>query len=449
MVNNDLTVGAPEKVLWKFCLPLFGSVIFQQLYNVADSLVAGKFDGENALAAVGNSYELTLIYLAFAFGCNIGCSVLVSRLFGEGNYRNMKTAVYTALITSCVLCAVLMGFGFVTGSWLLRLIRTPQEIMADSLLYFYIYTAGLPFLFLYNLSTGIFTAMGDSKTPFVFLAASSLSNIAMDVLFVAVFRMGVGGVAWATFICQGISCVLAVVAVFRRLRTIHVEGHVPAFSFPLLKKFALIAVPSTLQQSFVSVGNIIVQGVINSFGSSVIAGFSAATKLNSLVITSFNTLGNGISNYTAQNLGARKEERVRHGFFSGVRMIWTLALPFVLVYFFAGKYFLLLFMDADSTEALQCGIQFLKFVSPFYFFVAAKLVSDAVLRGAGKMAMFMTTTFLDLLLRVVLSIVLSRWLNSPVGVWLSWPIGWVLSSLLSVFFFFHCRFGKEEKQPQP
>ncbi|MFG6356915.1 MAG: polysaccharide biosynthesis C-terminal domain-containing protein, partial [Acetatifactor sp.] len=216
-MNKDLTVGKPETVLWRFCLPLFGSVIFQQLYNIADSLVAGKFIGENALAAVGNSYEITLIFIAFAFGCNMGCSVIVSQLFGARQYGKLKTAVSTACIFSAVLCVLLMLAGMIGGGPLLRLIRTPETVLADSNLYLDIYIWGLPFVFFYNIATGIFSALGDSRTPFCFLAVSSTSNIAVDILFVWAFDMGVAGVAWATFLCQGMSCMFAVFAVWKRL----------------------------------------------------------------------------------------------------------------------------------------------------------------------------------------------------------------------------------------
>ena len=229
-MNQDLTVGKPSRVLWNFCLPLFGSIVFQQLYNIADSLVAGRFVGENALASVGNSYEITLIFLAFAFGCNIGCSVIVAQLFGAKEYRDMKTAVSTAGIASAVLCGLLMALGLLLGRALLELIQTPEELMADSLLYLNIYLYGLPFLFFYNIATGIFSALGDSKTPFYFLAISSTANIAVDILFVTAFRMGVAGVAWATFLCQGVSCVLAVAVVLRRLHKIEVPAKPALFS---------------------------------------------------------------------------------------------------------------------------------------------------------------------------------------------------------------------------
>lgn len=434
-MNKDLTVGKPESVLWKFCLPLFGSIIFQQLYNIADSLVAGKFIGENALAAVGNSYEITLIFIAFAFGCNIGCSVIVSQFFGAKDYRQMKTSVYTAMISSAVLCALLMALGILGCDRLLRMIHTPEEIIADSERYLDIYVWGLPFMFFYNIATGIFSALGDSRTPFIFLALSSTSNIAVDILFVTAFDMGVAGVAWATFLCQGVSCVLAIVVVLGRLKAIKTEGSISLFSWPVFRKIAVIAVPSILQQSFISVGNIIIQSVINSFGSGVIAGYSAAVKLNNMVITSFTTLGNGISNYTAQNIGASKLHRVKEGFGAGIKLVWMLSLPLCLAYFFAGRYLLYLFMDGQSGTAVLTGVCFLRILAPFYFVVSAKLVADGVLRGAGQMKSFMIATFTDLILRVILAEVLSGTALGATGIWCAWPIGWTISTVLSIRFY--------------
>lgn len=434
-MNKDLTVGNPGKVLRSFCLPMFGSIVFQQLYNIADSLVAGKFIGENALAAVGNSYNITLIFIAFAFGCNIGCSVIAAQLFGAKDYKSMKSCVYTTLLASGVLCLLLMLAGLLSCDTLLRLMKTQQEIMADSSLYLNIYIWGLPFLFFYNIATGIFSALGDSKTPFLFLAVSSTANILVDILFVQTFSMGIAGVAWATFLCQGISCIFSVALILKRLANITVSGNIPLFSWPLLKKIAAIAIPSILQQSFISVGNMMIQGCINSFGVSVAAGYSAAVKLNNLVITSFTTIGNGISNFTAQNLGANKLKRIHEGFRAGLKLVWCLCIPFCIVYICLGKYLLLLFMEQSSATALMTGRQFLWILSPFYFVVSAKLTADGVLRGVGAMRQFMIATFTDLILRVVLSFVLAGWTNSALGIWCSWPVGWTIGMGVSIFFY--------------
>lgn len=434
-MNKDLTVGKAEAVLWQFCLPLFGSIIFQQLYNIADSLVAGKFIGENALAAVGNSYEITLIFIAFAFGCNIGCSVVVSQTFGAKEFDRLKTAVTTACIFSGAVCLALMLGGILGCNPLLHLMRTPEEVFADSKLYLDIYIWGLPFVFFYNIATGIFSALGDSKTPFYFLAVSSVSNIGVDILFVKAFHMGVAGVAWATFLCQGISCILAVLAVWRRLKKIPCLKKPVLFDWGLLKRILVIAIPSILQQSFISVGNILIQSVINGFGASVMAGYSAAVKLNNLVITSFTTIGNGISNYSAQNLGAGKYGRIREGFRAGIKMVWCLCIPFCVLYLFFGKYLLLLFMEKGSGAALLTGRQFLWILAPFYFVVSTKLVADGILRGTSAMGQFMAATFTDLILRVLLAFVLSDLTKSALGIWCAWPVGWTIAMALSVFFY--------------
>ena len=434
-MNKDLTVGKTDTVLWKFCLPLFGSIVFQQMYNIADSLVAGKFIGENALAAVGNSYEITLIFIAFAFGCNMGCSIIVSQLYGAKKYNRLKTAVSTSCISSGIVCGLLMLIGLLGCSPLLHIIHTPDNVFADSKLYLDIYVWGLPFVFFYNISTGIFSALGDSKTPFYFLAASSTANIAVDIIFVKAFDMGVAGVAWATFICQGISCILAVITVLKRLNNIKADEKCPLFDWELEKKIAKIAIPSILQQSFISIGNIMIQSVINSFGASVMAGYSAAIKLNNLVITSFSTIGNGISNFTAQNLGAKQFGRIKEGFKAGLKMVWLFCIPFCLLYILLGKTLLLLFMEKGSTEALLTGQQFLWIVAPFYFVVSAKLVADAILRGIGAMWQFMVATFTDLILRVVLAFVFSEITGSALGIWCAWPVGWSIAMVISVCFY--------------
>lgn len=433
-MNKDLTVGKPSTVLWKFCIPLFGSVIFQQLYNLADSFVAGKFIGEDALASVGNSYEITLIFIAFGFGCNIGCSVIVSRLFGAKQYKEMKTAVYTTFIASGILCAVLMLFGLLFGEFLLNMIDTPQELLKDSWMYLEIYLWGLPFVIFYNVANGIFSALGDSKTPFIFLACSSSANIAMDILFVTKLKMGVDGVAWATFICQGISCVLSLFFVFRRFSKIKTQGHIPLFSLSIFKDISAIAIPSILQQSFVSVGNIVIQKIINNFGPGVMAGYAASIKLNNLVITSFSTLGSGISNFTSQNIGAKKLNRVNEGFKAGIKLVWIICVPIIVLYLCSGGALIRLFIDNPSKEALDTGITFLRIVSPFYFVISFKIVADSVFRGAGMMRQFVIATFVDLILRVVLAWGLSIPLDS-VGIWCAWPIGWSIATAISFYFY--------------
>ncbi len=431
-MNKDLTVGKPESVLFHFCLPLFGSVIFQQLYNIADSLVAGKFLGEEALAAVGNSYELTLIFIAIGYGCNIGCSVIASQLFGARNYRDLRTSITTTFISTALLTAVVMAVGLILCNSMLTWINTPENIFTDSALYLRIYIFSLPFNFFYNIATGVFSALGDSKTPFVFLAVSSLANIGMDILFVASFGMGIAGVGWATFICQGVACVLAVAFLFRRLTDLPAgDEPAPVFSGALLKRITAVAVPGILQQSLISVGNIILQGTINQYGSSVIAGYSAAIKLNNMLINALMAFCNGVSNYSGQNLGAGKLERIPQGFKAGVKLAWCLCIPVALLFFFGGRLILQLFLNDPAGEAMRSGMMFLRITSPFYIVVAVKLTADGVLRGTGMMKQFMLSTFSDLILRVSLALIFSSFVGW-VGIWVAWPFGWTCGTVVAV-----------------
>lgn len=430
---QDLTEGEPQRTLVKYTLPMFISVVFQQFYNMADSMIAGKFAGEDALAAVGASYPINMIFMAVAVGSNIGCTVVLSQLFGAKVYEKVRTAVTTILISGAVLSAALTVAGLFSTPAMMRMIRTPENIFGDGALYLKIYIGGFVFLFLYNVTTGMFNSLGDSTTPLWFLIGSSLGNIALDLLFVAVFSWGVAGVAWATFIAQGVACVLALFTFTKRLKEVTCEGKPPLFSVTLLKKIGIVAVPSILQQSFVSVGNIFIQGLVNSYGSGVIAGYSAAIRLNTFVITGFTTLGNGVSGFTAQNLGAGRRDRIRDGLRTGLRLAVLVALPFSILYFFLGQTMMRLFLEDTGSGAMQTGVLFLRIVSPFYLVVAVKLVADGVLRGAERMRQFMAATFTDLILRVILAFVFSG-IWQETGIWLSWPVGWVIATVMSWVF---------------
>lgn len=432
----DMTQGSTGKILWKFSIPMLISVMFQQIYNIADSMIAGKFIGEDALAAVGASYPITMIFMAVAVGSNIGCSVIISQLFGGKKFTELKTAVTTTFISAFVLSIILTLGGFLLCTPLMELIKTPENIFTDAQIYLDIYIAGLIFLFLYNVCTGIFTALGDSRTPLYFLIGSSVGNIILDIVFVTTFSMGVAGVAWATFIAQGIACILSILTLMKRMKAIKSERKSELFSWNMLGKIAIVAVPSILQQSFISVGNLMVQGLVNGFGSSVVAGYSAAIKLNTFAISSFSAITNSVSSFTAQNIGAGYYSRIKEGFKCGMVMAICVGAIFFGLYFFFDEQMVNLFLDADSTqEALNAGREFLKIVSPFYFAISIKFIADAILRGAGKMTYFMICTFSDLIIRVGLSWILSSYMQSSTGIWLSWPIGWTIGMVLSWIFY--------------
>ena len=432
---NDLTKGKTSRVILYFSLPLFISVIFQQMYSIADSVIAGRFAGEAALASVGASYPITNIFNAIAVGCNIGCGVVISQLFGAGKYKKVKTAVYTSLISSLVISVVLTVLGIMLTPSLMKLINTPEDIFSDSALYLKIYIAGFTFLFLYNIANGVFASLGNSRIPLYFLIFSSVTNVVLDYIFVAHFNMGVSGVAWATFIAQGVAGVMSVLTLLYHLKSFKTDEKAEIFSFEMLKSISKISIPSVLQQSFVSVGNVFIQGEINSYGSAVIAGYSAAIKLNTFAVNSLVTFGNSVSSFTAQNVGAMQYKRIKEGFKSGAVLSIITAIIFSVVYVVFSETLIGVFMEGDkSVLALTTGKQFLIIVEPFLCFIGFKVVCDGVLRGTGNMKYFMFATFADLVLRVILAFIFSHFFGA-VGIWLSWPIGWGLAVVLSFAFY--------------
>lgn len=429
---KDMTSGAVAPILLKFSLPLLVSVVFQQLYSIADSVIAGNFINKDALAAIGASYPITMIFLAIGTGMNIGCSVVISTFFGAKDMRSMKTAVFTSLISCFVLGAVLTVVGFMTSGLFLELLGTDASVFKDAQEYLNIYVFGLIFLFIYNICTGIFTSLGDSKTPLYFLIASSLGNIALDIVFVIVIPLGVPGTAWATFICQGICAVLAFIVLLRRIKGIEAPSF-RLFELSMLSRIAKLSVPSILQQSFVSVGNLFIQGLVNSYGTSVMAGYSSAIKLNTFAVTCFSTVGNSVSSFTAQNIGALRYERVKSGFKVGAFLAAAIAVVFSLAYVIFANGLIYIFMDSadlNNFDAADTGMKFLQIVSPFFIMVGLKLNSDGVLRGCGNITAFMITTFSDLVLRVAFAYLLTP-IFGETGIWLSWPIGWTLSAVVS------------------
>lgn len=431
---TDLTKEHPDKTLWRFLLPMMFSVAFQQIYNIADSMIAGRFAGEDALAAVGASYPITVIFMAFAVGMNLGASVIVSRLFGAGDRKGVKRAVTTAFASSLSLAVILTVYGYFFCRNMMEWIHTPQNIMQDGVLYLKIYVFGLIFLMLYNVCTGIFTALGDSRTPLWFLLGSSAGNIVLDLLFVAKLHWGVAGVAWATFIAQGISAVLALVTLLVRLQKFAGTERVPLFDRKLFVQILAIAVPSILQQSVLSVGNLFVQDIVNRYGSAVVAGYSGAIKLNTFAINIFMTLGSCLSSYTAQNIGAGKQERIPMGFRTGLKLSELTALPFVVLYFGLSQQMMGLFLNAESSAAIHAGVMFLRIISPWYFMIVVKLMTDGIIRGSGAMIYFVIATIPDLILRIGFALMLSPRFGST-GIWMAWPFGWIAATVLTIIFY--------------
>ena len=435
-MNNDLTKGKPSVLIWRFCVPLFFGALVQQLYVLVDSLVAGRWIGETALAAVGNAYQVTLIYQALAFGAAMGVSVVVSRRFGAGKCGDVRAAVSTALLATAGFCLLLSLLGLACKDAILRLMRTPSDVVLPSRQYLALYTAGLLPMFLFQIALGVFAALGDAKTPASFLSISSVANIALDLLLVVRFRLGVSGIAWATLICQTGGALLALILLYRRLRAYRcLDGAKKhrIFSFALLREMLRIALPVTLQQLTVSAGNVLIQANVNSFGSGISAGYAASIKLNNMAISGLMAFDKGMATFSAQNSGANKPERIRLGKNAAILFSVCFGLAIAAGFLMCRTQLMSLFLRSGSAEATRAGGQFFWIVMPFYLVVAVKIACDGTLRGLGAMRELLTGTFVDLSLRVGCGFLFAS-LWGSVGIWAAWPVGWVTGTVLSMVF---------------
>lgn len=436
---KDMTVGSPSRILFFFAMPMILGNLFQQLYNIVDSVVVGNFVGENALAAVGASYPITFLFVAIAIGASMGCSVVISQFFGAKRYGEMKTAIYTSLFSIGGLGVVLMGVGLLISTPILRLLGTPENIFADSAAYLNIYFLGAGFLFLYNTLTAIFNALGDSKSPLVFLAIASVVNIGLDLLFVIQFQMGVAGVAWATLIAQGLSSVLSLIFLLRRLHRMETADAHRLYDVRMLTRMLRIAVPSMIQQSIVSMGMLFVQALVNSFGSTVVAGYTAATKIDSIAMMPMLNISNAVSSFTAQNIGGGRPERVRKGYRAALVMTAVIALVITGCLYLFGANFMSLFVDADLSQGvIDVGVEYLRVVSVFYILMGGMFSTNGLLRGAGDVKAFMTSTLCNFVCRVTCAYAFANLLGAS-SIWWSIPMGWGVGLTIS---FLRYRSGK-------
>lgn len=441
MEKEYLIHKRPVSALLIFALPMMLGNFFQQAYTMADSVIVGRFVGEGALAAVGASYSLTNVFISIAIGGGVGASVITAQTFGRRDYPRMKRSVSTALLSFLAISIVLGGVGLLFSKQIMVLLRTPSDVLGDAVTYLNIYFLGLPFLFMYNVLSSMFNALGRSRIPLYLLIFSSVLNVALDIYMVTVLNLGVAGVAWATLIAQGISAVLSFSIFLRELKSYpgKQEG---LFDVHELQRMTRVALPSILQQSTVSIGMMLVQSVVNSFGSQMLAGHSAAMRIESLCIVPMSAMGNAMSSYTAQNVGAGKNDRVKAGYRASYGIVIALAAVICLVVQLLARPLISLFMeDAGTTVAFETGMACTRFMGWFYVLIGLKMISDGVLRGAGDMVMFTVANLVNLGLRVILAITLAPQFGIAF-VWVAVPVGWFINYLIS---FLEYRTGKWKK----
>lgn len=472
MKKYNMITDMPGRSLFFFALPMILGNLFQQFYTTVDSIIVGQFVGEDALAAVGASYSLTTVFIMIAIGGGIGASVITSQYLGAGLYRKMKISVSTALISFLVLSLVLSVIGLLGNRAILTGLNTPANILSDAVLYLQIYFLGLPFLFMYNILSSIFNALGNSRTPLYLLIFSSLLNIVMDLVMVRTFHLGVAGVAIATVIAQGISAVISLLLLLRLLKTFaegadagkrSMEdadtgkcgmvdadagkcGMVDAdagrraaeetetrklYDFSMLGNMIMVAIPSMVQQSIVSIGMLLVQSVVNGFGSSVLAGYTAGMRIESICIVPMIATGNAVSTFTAQNLGAGAPERVRRGYLAGVRMVAAFAMLTCLILTVFHEPIINAFLEEGSdAAAFATGNDYLTFIAFFFVCIGMKAITDGVLRGAGDVVVFTLANLINLAIRVSFAFGFAGVIGVE-AVWFAVPMGWTTNFVIS------------------
>ena len=436
--TTDLTRGNVWKLLLFYCLPIFGSAMVQQLYSLVDLLVVGNFAANSNLAvnAVGNATTVVNILLAFALGANAGCSVTVAKYFGAKNYVKVKETVNTSIITFAALCAVTMVLGFAFGDLSMSALSVDASYRDDCLTYLYVYAGSMPFVFLYNTGCGICSAMGDSKTPFIFLVISSLLNVGLDFLFVCAFHWDVAGAAWATFISQAISAVLTTFVLARKLKKLSCEEKPRRFVRNISRDLMITSVPVILQNAFVSVGNFFVSKRINSISLDATTGFTAAFKLITMAAVGVSQMTSGLANFCSQNKAVGEYKRIVQGFFAVLVYGLITNAVFMVAFISAPVFFTQLFVDSQklTEDALNYSCNFLVIVSSFLPVVSVKIVCDDTVRGCGGNLGFTISTFTDLVLRVLFVYLLVGPMGFS-GVSWAWAIGWSVSMFIAIGFF--------------
>ncbi len=438
---KDMTTGKEGKLILQFALPMLAGSLFQQFYNVVDSIVVGNFIGKEALAAVGASFPVIFVLISMIIGLASGITIVISQYFGAKDYDNVRRAIDTMYIGMFIASIGTTVVGIIFSEDIFRLLNLPEEVMPMALEYLNIYLLGMISFFGFNGTSAILRGMGDSKTPLYFLIISTLTNVGLDLLFVIVFNMGVKGVALATVISQTGALVTAILYLNRYHEIINIRLHELVFDRQIFKHSIRIGLPTGFQHSFVALGNMAIMGVVNTFGTDVIAAFSVASRLDAIATIPAMIMAQALATFVGQNLGANKSYRVKTGLLSTILLtsIVTVATTAVIVSF--GN----IFIDAftSDTNVIDIGSEYLTIVSLFYLVFAFMFTFNGVMRGAGDTFIPMIFTLISLwLIRIPFAIFLSNRLGET-GIWWSFPMSWGTGLIMSWIYYLTGRWKKK------
>lgn len=430
---KDLSVGNEGRLIFQFATPMLLGNMFQQLYNVVDSIIVGQFIGKEALAAVGSSFPIIFTLISFIIGIAIGSTVIISQFFGAKDYEKVRRAIDTLYIFIFFASLFVSFLGIYFSTDIFRLIGLPDDVLPQADTYLDIYLSGLVLFFGFNATSAILRGLGDSKTPLFFMIIATLMNIGLDLLFVVVFKWGIEGAAIATIVAQGGAFITAIIYLNRTHEIINLSWRKMVFDRELFRQNLRIGLPIGLQQAFVALSMMVMYWLVNPFGTNSVAAYSVVFRIDSFAAMPAMNFAAALSTFVGQNLGANKPERIRTGLISTVLMTSAFAFTIsAIAYFLAGP---LMRLFTDDPIVIELGKQYLFIISPFYVVFTAMFTIGGVMRGAGDTIIPMLITFIALwVVRIPLCYYLSQDMGIT-GIWWGIPMAWLTGALLSFIYY--------------
>ncbi|MCI5994387.1 MAG: MATE family efflux transporter [Blautia sp.] len=430
-MERDLTKGSPAKVLLSFTIPVFLGNIFQQMYNMADTVIVGKFVGPQALAAVGSTGTIMFLIVTSLVGMSTGFTVMTAQYFGAGDEQGVRKTVTMAVLLSLVISGFVTVISLAGMRSLLRLMSTPEDIFEDAYRYIMIICAGIVAQVFYNLLSSILRALGNSRIPLYFLTMASALNIVLDLILIIFFHMGTAGAAYATVIAQGVSGLSCLVYIMKKVPVLKMSRKDWNMDWSLVKLQLRVGLPMAFQFSITAIGTMLVQTAFNTLGSTIVAAYAAGVKIEQLVTLPFLALGTAMATYTAQNTGAGKIKRVRQGFRTASWMSFLYAVVSGIFVVTVGKYMIYLFLSGDLTEIMQAVDLYFKCIGPFFIPLAVIYIFRNGIQGMGYGVLPMMSGMAELVGRVVCAAIASRY-GSYFGMCMASPLAWVLAAGLLI-----------------
>ena len=430
---KDLTTGHEGKSIFFFAMPMLIGSLFQQLYNTADSIIVGRFIGKEAMAAVSGANPIMFLLVAALMGVSLGFSILVSQFYGSGDLKKVKATIDTTYILLFIGSILISILGIVFGGPMLKLMNTPESVFAQSKLYLTIIFSGILFSAGYNSVSAILRGLGDSVTPLYFLIIATILNIVLDLTFIVVLRMGVEGVALATIMAQAVSFIISIIYLNKKHEVLKFKIKGIVYDNKIFKDGLRLGLPSGVQQMLFSIGNMALQFLVNSYGTSAMAAFGAGLRIENFISLPIMNLGSAVSTFVAQNIGAGENERVKKGIRESIKMTLVLAVTVIaLILLFRENLIDLFNTDKD---VIKIGSSYLFIIGPFFLFIGTSFVLSSAMKGAGDSMFALISSIVSLWLgRLPASYMLSKFFGTD-GIWMGIPFGWTLGLIVTVIYY--------------